>query len=743
MKKTIYILLVVSIGSACVGQDIQGVITDQYKQPISDVYVYTTSGIQHSHTDANGQFFLQNVSVGDTISISFLGYETIQRILKLEDFEQEMKITMTEAYFDLSQIQLSSSLKTINKIAEIDLQTNPVSSSQEVLRKVPGLFIGQHAGGGKAEQIFLRGFDIDHGTDIAITVDGLPVNMVSHAHGQGYADLHFLIPETIQQIDFGKGPYYTDHGNFNTAGYVDFKTKDQLDGSSVGVELGKFNTLRGVGLFDLLGQVEGHSAYVAAEYQATDGPVESPQNFNRLNLMGKYTTEFDNNNRLSLLASRFQSKWDASGQIPQRLVDNGTISRFGSVDDTEGGNTSRTNLLLDHTKVVDHHTFVRTHAFFSHYDFELYSNFTFFLEDPVYGDQIRQTENRKIYGANSTLFRDLHLNNKVDLELSVGVGLRYDDVDGNELSHTANRKTTLDRMALGDVDETNLSGFVNAAFDFGEWLINPGFRVDVFHFDYIDQQSSTYTGLSENKTLVSPKLNIIYNPNLHWQFYAKSGMGFHSNDTRVVVAQEGNEILPAAYGADLGTIWKPFSRLWVNAAVWYLFLEQEFVYVGDAGIVEPSGRTIRKGTDLGLRLQMTDHIFFNTDVSYSKAESIEAEEGNNFIPLAPELVAAGGLSYRNPGGLNAAIRYRYIKDRPANEDNSIVAQGYFLIDANAVYHFKRLSIGVSFENLLDVDWNEAQFATESRLQTETEPVEEIHFTPGTPFFIKGSLTYRF
>jgi outer membrane cobalamin receptor len=281
------------------------------------------------------------------------------------------------------------------------LQTTPVKSSQEIVRKVPELFIGQNAISGKAEQIFLRAFDIDHGSDIAISVYGIPLNMVSHAHGQGYADLHFVIPEKVEKIDFGKGTYYASKGDFATTGYVTFQTKEKLDKSSISIETGQFNTLRTLGMFNLLGNQKKQSAYIATEYILTDGPFDSRQNFNRINLLGKYSAVLDDNSKFSVSASRFSSTWDASGQIPQRLVDNGTISRFGSVDDTEGGTTSRTNINASLSKPIDENTFLKANAFYSKYDFELYSNFMFFLEDPINGDQSKQKENRSIYGMNA------------------------------------------------------------------------------------------------------------------------------------------------------------------------------------------------------------------------------------------------------------------------------------------------------------------------------------------------------
>ena len=724
-----------------IAQTISGKVTDLSSSPIIGAFIYSSTSNQHSHTDYFGKFSLENSIVGDTLSITYLGYQTIEYILEEKDFKQEILFSMKEAFFNLEQVSISNSVKNVNSVSSIDLKITPVNSSQEILRKVPGLFIGQHAGGGKAEQIFLRGFDIDHGTDITISVDGMPVNMVSHAHGQGYADLHLLIPETIANIDFGKGPYYSDTGNFNTAGYVAFKTKDKIEENSIGLEYGQFNTFRFSGLMSLLDQ-EKHHAYIATEYLLSDGPVASPQNFNRINLMGKYSGELENKDRISIIASHFQSKWDASGQIPNRLVQEGIISRFGSVDDTEGGETSRTNFAINHTKVINENSFLKTNLFYSKYDFELYSNFTFFLNDPVNGDQIRQKENRNIYGFNSKLFQSYQLNNSA-LEMSYGLGLRYDDINNNELSRSKNRVTTLSNIALGEVDETNISGFVNASFDFGKWLINPGLRLDAFDYKYEDRLQTTFSRQSSAKAIVSPKLNFIYNPTSNLQLFFKSGIGFHSNDSRVVLNQNAEEVLPKAFGLDLGTTWKPAPRIWINSAIWYLFLEQEFVYVGDEGIVEPSGKTRRTGIDLSARLQLSNFLFLDTDFNYTIANSIDEPKNNNRIPLAPLMTSSGGLTYKHPNQFSADLRYRFIKDRPATEDNSIIAEGYFIVDFNTSYRFKNITLGLGIENLLNTEWNEAQFATESRLVEEPEGIEEIHFTPGTPFFIKGNLRFNF
>lgn len=723
-------------------QQIKGKITDTKNQPLEAAYIYNLTSKSHAHSSENGLFIIDNNTVGDSLKIGLLGYGTKIIALNASNFDDIITTVLEEKAFQLDEMVLTEELNPVSTISRLDLNTNPHNSSQEALRKIPGLIIGQHAGGGKAEQIFLRGFDIDHGTDISISVDGMPVNMVSHAHGQGYSDLHFLIPETVNKIDFGKGPHYANHGDFATAGYVDFSTRDYLKESSISVTAGQFNSLRTLGLFNLLENTKNQNAYIAAEYLANDGPYVSPQNFDRVNLFGKYTAFSSNNDKISVTASHFTSRWDASGQIPQRAVDDGSITRFGAIDDTEGGETERTNVNLEFSKYISNNTRFKTNAFYSHYAFELYSNFTFFLEDPINGDQIKQKEDRQIFGLNTAIVHDTNLGD-TPLVLTSGLGFRQDRVDAIELSHTLNRKTVLENIQLGDLNETNINAFVNAEFEFGMFRIAPALRLDYFKFLYQDQLQTEYQSLAETKTIVSPKLNFYWDVKDNYQVFLKSGIGFHSNDTRVVVSNQGKDILPRAYGVDLGDIWKPLPNLVVNTTLWYLFLEQEFVYVGDAGIVEPSGKTERYGLDFGFRYQFNDWLFLDTDLTLTHARSVDDPKGQNYIPLAPAFTMAGGLSVNDWNGFSGGLRYRFIDDRPANEDNSIVAEGYFIADFNANYSFDKITIGFAIENLFDVDWNETQFATESRLKNEAQSVEEIHFTPGTPFFIKGTIAYRF
>ncbi|XKX07084.1 TonB-dependent receptor plug domain-containing protein [Tenacibaculum maritimum] len=717
-------------------QTLKGKVFSYSNTPIAEANILNRSDTHHTHSNKRGDFILQQVTLGDTLVISHINYKKKTVVVgKLS----EITINLEENFVSLEEIAINEKINALNIITTIDIQTNPVNSSQEILQKVPGLFIGQHAGGGKAEQIFLRGFDIDHGTDIAISADGIPVNMVSHAHGQGYADLHFVIPETVDKIDFGKGAYYADKGNFNTAGYANFKTKRSLRSSLLKLEAGQFNTQRLLGMFNLLDDHKQH-AYIATEYILTDGYFESSQHFNRLNLFGKYTGNITNTDEVGVTLSHFTSKWDASGQIPQRAVSNGLITRFGAIDDTEGGATSRTNILATYNKTISDNASIKNKLYYNTYDFELFSNFTFFLDDPINGDQIKQKETRNTFGF-ITDFK--HNFNQMDGSFLAGISIRNDQSFRNELTHTANRKEVLNRIQFGNINETNFGAYASANFNLEKFIINPTLRLDYFNFEYNNHLDTNYKTQSQTKSIVSPKLNIFYNYDKDLQLYVKAGKGFHSNDTRVVVAQKGNNILPASYGFDTGLIWKPTPKLFINTGYWYLFLEQEFVYVGDAGIVEPSGETGRQGIDLSVRYEPVSQLYFNIDANYTYARAKGVIKGQNFIPLAPDFTLATGLNYKSEFGFYGGFQLRHINDRPANEDNSIVAEGYTVTDFNIGYDFKNVTLGVHIQNLFDVAWNETQFATESRLKNEVNPVEEIHFTPGTPFFLKGMITINF
>jgi outer membrane receptor protein involved in Fe transport len=732
---------------------ISGTIYDEKTNlPMQGVSVQLTGLNKATLTNELGQFHFDNlIAAPYKIEFSHLGFkpQVITAIVQ-DDKKTFVKMLMSYQNIELAEIVVPSQRPHDQQlISSLDIKLRTINNSQEVLRMVPGLFIGQHAGGGKAEQIFLRGYDLDHGTDIRLTVDGMPVNMVSHAHGQGYADLHFVIPELIQGVDFKKGSYNAEKGNLATAGWVDFRTKNALENSFLKIEGGQYNTFRAVGGLDLLGQKgkqRNQSAYLASEYSYSDSYFDNSQNFKRVNVVGKFHGHLTGNTNLTLTGSTFWSKWNHSGQIPDRAIESGITGFFGSVDPTEGGETSRTNFNAQIVTITPRNHVIKNQLFYSNYNFELYSNFTFFKEDSINGDQIRQKEKRNLFGYNGSYSTHTAVGNK-DFTTTFGIQYRQDITNGTELSRTKDRVITTASLKLGNINEINAAIYADELIKISDkFTINAGIRFDYFHNKY-DDLLNKKSGTAE-ATVVSPKLNFYYTFNPHIQLYLNTGKGFHSNDTRaggvpLVVPQSGLKILPATYGSDLGVIYKPFPKLLINAASWYIYSQQEFVYVGDEGVVEPSGRSRRFGVDVSVRYQLTKTLFADIDLNTATPRSLDAEAGKNYLPLAPTFTTVGGISLKSPSGFSGSIRYRYIADRPANEDNSIIAKGYFVNDLQFNYTKGKYNIGLSIQNLFNVSWKETQFATESRLKGEANSIEEIHFTPGTPFFGRISLAYSF
>ncbi|MBO9564360.1 MAG: TonB-dependent receptor [Niastella sp.] len=741
-----FLLFFSSISLSAQVKELSGKVVDGGSTaPIEGATVTLMPGQRYTVSDENGSFYFREVKENTRLIITAIGYDTIT--IALADFiKAGQSISLVSRAVQLSQVTVSGSAGgQYRPISKLDIKMRGINNAQEVLRMVPGLFIGQHAGGGKAEQIFLRGFDIDHGTDINIAVDGMPVNMVSHAHGQGYADLHFVIPELIDNVAFRKGTYYAEKGNFTTTGFVDFKTFNVLPANAIKVEGGMFNTVRAVGMLNLLNETtraKGQSAFIASEYMYTDGYFDHPQDFNRVNVFGKYYGALSKRNHLSFSASVFSSKWDASGQIPDRAVQSKMIGWYGAIDPNEGGKTSRINANALLTTTLNPRSYFRNQVYYSRYQFELFSNFTFFREDPVNGDQIKQREKRDLFGYNGSYHTTYYAGN-TQITSEVGANVRIDRTYDSELSRTKDRTIVTDPKMLGNMAENNLAAYVSQTFRFSSaFSINAGMRYDYFHDRYTDKLNGNAKGKA-SADILSPKLSFYYHPNQFVQFYLSSGKGFHSNDTRVVVPQNGLTILPPAYGSDLGTVVKPANNLLINAAVWYLWLDQEFVYVGDEGVVEPSGKSRRYGADLSVRYQPLKWLYADVDFNYSHGRAADAPKGENYLPLAPQFTSIGGLTVKTKPGINASLRYRYMGDRPANEDNSIIAKGYFVTDAFVSYARKKYELGLAIQNLFDIKWKETQFDTESRLFNEAAPVSEIHFTPGTPFFAKLSFTYNF
>lgn len=736
-------------------------------------------------TDIEGRFNIPNIEPGIYfLQANIIGYKTYKLKVKISrGQETQLDFHLHPSPIHLSEVLVQSersySAASSRSVRTFDLEIRPSSTAQQMLQMAPGLIVAQHAGGGKAEQIFLRGFDADHGTDVAIDVDGLPVNMVSHGHGQGYADLHFMIPEVIERVDVFKGPYFAQYGNLATAGAVSFQTRDHLDNNEIRFTGGSFGTANYTMLYQLPMAEDGETVYFAGNFYRRNGPFDSPQNLQRFNVFSKVHTHLSERSTLTLDLGAFNSGWDASGQLPVRAIKSGQIGRWGAIDDLEGGTTGRHNLNLTfRSKGMNNSDFI-TQAYFSRYDFKLFSNFTFFLADPINGDMIEQVDDRQLFGFKSE-YSFYHNLGSFLVRATLGGGMRGDDTNVGLWKNSARERdqSLVDSRIL----ERNFSLWGREeVFLNSQWKLMLGLRADYFTFQVDDRLVGFSAHLPHasgyaHDRILSPKAALVYSPGRSIDFFFNAGKGFHSNDARNAVIDQrvdelqrsfnaqgrgpdellvaldernfdsghiGTGTLPSALGAEFGLRLRSSSKLNFGAAAWWLDLDSEYVYIGDEGTTEEIGRSRRIGLDLEARLEILKWLWADADLNFSHGIIRDAPKDANEISLAPRLTSTGGLTARHQTGLEGALRYVHIGDRSANENGSVTAEGYTLFNVNASYLLGRFKIQAIIENIFDVKWNEAQFDTESRLREEDEAVSELHFTPGNPMGIRIGLGYFF
>ncbi|MFO1520018.1 MAG: TonB-dependent receptor [bacterium] len=633
-------------------------------------------------------------------------------------------------------------------IPETQLDLVPIERTGDLLEVVPGLVAIQHAGGGKANQYYLRGFDADHGTDIAFSQDQVPINMVSHAHGQGYSDLNFIIPELVEAIEVRKGPYSALDGDFATAGAINFSLKERMEGNSVSFQAGRFNTYRGL---LTLGKDNGSNGlYAAAEGYYNDGPFDHPNRYERLNLVvrGFFETEHWKG---VFTGSTHDGRWNASNQIPVSLVESGQLSRFGAIDPSDGGRSHRHQLYGTLTWTPDEKQKLSLLLYGFQYDLNLFSNFTFFLNDPVNGDQIEQKDNRQVFGYRADYSREDRAG-KITFKTAAGSVLRFDHIH-NELNHTVGRNL-LSQETDNHIDQLNPSLYAQEEILFTDWFkLVAGGRLDLLQFHVTDLLGK---GVEGNKTafIFSPKLSLIFSPRKEVDVFLNFGQGFHSNDARGVFNTTTHADPDAkATGGELGVETRLFNRWDFSVSGWALKLNSEQVFVGDEGTTEPSGATVRAGAEIDTRLKILDWLWADFNFAYTHAEFLDEPANNNAVPLAPRFTLSGGLSAQHPSGFYGSARVRAISSRPANQDRSLTATGYMVWDLMAGYkktdyHWlwnKNAGFGFQLDvlNLFNANYRESQFDTTSRPTQGGPVITDVHFTPGTPITILGTASLYF
>ena len=621
-----------------------------------------------------------------------------------------------------------------------DLELRPTNTPSDVMRLTPGLIIGQHHGGGKGDQILFRGFDSDHGTDFAVFVDGIPVNMVSHAHGQGYADLHWLIPETVERVEIYKGPYFPQLGDFATSGAMNIITKTRDKDSTLTLSGGSYNTQRYVGIF---APPEGtiFRPYIAGEIYMNDGAFKNPNDYIRYNVLSKFGLLQTANSNLTFLGSFFKTSWNASGEIPAREVRSREIGRFGSNDPSEGGKSARQNLSLIYTYTDANQSF-NAQTFVSWYQLQLWSNFTLFLNDEVNGDGIEQRDKRFLAGNNINYRRNYELAG-LPMETFVGFQSRFDHIRIGLFNQTNRRRR--ETVKNNYVNQTNLGWFGQQEIRPTSWLRTQiGARMDNFWYDVkqIGEVTEPISG-EGSATIVNPKLNLIFTPfadnnvakatNLFLNF----GVGYHSNDARVFV-QDTDKKIPRFWGGELGAKSRFIDRLDMTLSYWRSYLESELVFVGDEGGFEPSGASRRHGLESEFRYDILPWLTYDLDLSYTWAKFLNGDK----VPLAPRFLAFTGITARHDSGIQARWQMRHIGRRYGIEDGSIMTPTSTIFDLFLKYVRKRYEFFVQFQNLANTKWRSAEHVFESRLATEPSGVATLdsHFTPGDPFTVKAGIT---
>ncbi|MEE3238552.1 MAG: TonB-dependent receptor, partial [Pseudomonadota bacterium] len=617
----------------------------------------------------------------------------------------------------------------------------PLARVAELVEVIPGMIATQHSGPGKANQYFLRGFNLDHGSDFSTYFDGMPVNWRTHAHAQGYMDLNFIIPELIQRLDFQKGPYFANTGDFSLAGSNRIVTYDSLEEGFSELTLGSKNEIRLLTANSF--EVGDGDFLYAIEHQQTNGFFDLEQDVRKYNALLKYTGDiFNVPSRITF--SAYDSIWTSTNQIPERAVKNGLIDRFGFIDPDLGGDSYRYSL----TGSFELNNW-DLNLYASSYYMSLINNPTYVLNDSINGDEFEQEDERILLGGS--------LVNEVETEMfglpvrrTIGADLRYDDVSELNLFYTINRNR-IGSLREDEAQQLSLGSFADLQFSLTDRLrASVGLRLDFYDFE-VDALRAQNSG-SKNESLWQPKVNIAYGVNENLELYANYGEGFHSNDARAAIntidPATGNpsdtlDILVQGEGSELGFRYDTLEGFNFSVAWFELDLDSELVFVGDAGTTEPSDPSRRNGIELNSFWEFTEVLVFDFTATKSDGHFRGLPSGENSIPDAHDLVVAAGLTYHNPNGWTSSFRVRHFDDAALTEDETVKKDGSTLVHFGVSYAQESWELGLDIINLLDQEDDDIAYWFESRMIGETASFEDIHFHPSNPRAIRALLKYKF
>ena len=622
-----------------------------------------------------------------------------------------------------------------------DFSTRPLSRVAELVEVVPGMIATQHSGPGKANQYFLRGINLDHGSDFSTYFDGMPVNFRTHAHAQGYMDLNFIIPELIERVGFQKGPYFADTGDFSLAGSNSMKTYDSLDENFTEITFGSEDEIRLVTASSF--QLENGSLLAAFEHHQSDGHFDLDQDVRKYNGLLKYTgTIADIPSRITF--SAYDSEWISTNQVPQRAVDSGLISRFGFIDPDLGGESHRYSL----TGNFDINSW-DLNLYASSYYMSLINNPTYFLNNPTDGDEFEQEDERRLFGGS---LRKVSKSEFFGLPATqtVGIDVRYDDVNELNLFNTISRRR-VSSIREDEAEEFSTGLFAESQISLTDKLrATVGVRVDYYDFE-VDALRPGNSG-SDKDSLWQPNAGLAYRVNNNLELYLNYGHGFHSNDVRAAVntidpvtgaATEAQDVLVEGKGSEIGFRYDTLNGFNISIAAFELRTDSELVFVGDAGTTEPSDPTSRSGVEINSFWEISENWVFDFSAAKTSGYFRGLPSNANSITDAHEEVLAAGLTYVSNNGLTASLRVRHFSDAALTEDESVQKDGSTLLHAGISYDFNNWEIGIDALNLLYEKDDDIAYFFESQLAGETSGVEDIHFHPSNPRHIRLKLKYRF
>lgn len=638
-------------------------------------------------------------------------------------------------------------------ISQEELRLRPIARTGEVLELVPGMVVTQHSGTGKANQYFLRGFNLDHGTDFSTSIDGMPVNMRTHGHGQGYTDLNFIIPEAVGQITYKKGSYYADIGDFSGAGASAISTANKLARGTLELTSGEDQFTRLLYADDFsLGE---SNALVAVENNRYDGPwTDINEHLEKTNVLLKYVSPLATG-KFSVSLMLYDNKWNSADQIPNRAVSERIIDEFGSIDDSVGGESNRYSLSTNWQTQN-----WQASAYIINQELNLWSNFTYFLEDPVNGDQFEQVDKRDIYGGTFRFNKQSEWLGRTTKN-SFGGELRIDDIDEVGLYHTQARER-LGAIRKDAVQEESLGFFWENRMEWSDQINTIiGARYDYFNFDVTDKAGVNTNGidLSNNggntdDSLISLKGSLIYTLNDEWETYLASGQSFHSNDARGTTitldptdgsAVEAVDPLVKSFGYETGLRGFIGDNLNASMSLWVLELESELLFVGDAGNTEPSRPSKRQGIELTSYYHFTKQLSLDFEYAFSDAEfsNTIAGEGKE-IPGAIEQVLQVGLNANFKNNWFGSLRFRHFGERPLTEDGAIKSDGTSVWNLRAGYQYHDFTLRADIINLTDSDDHDIDYFYESRLANDPAGTgeEDIHFHIIEPRTIRLAASYQ-